>query len=180
MHTIGVDVRIVPLGLEHLRQVLDLGYEVFDVACKPYTSWSLTSVAEHVDSGDNACFVALDGDLVVGFVLGSITFELREDWAYLEWIAVRPGHQGQGIARRLLEACCEMLFAAGAARVVTDVEGSNTASATLMRRNGFIPAVTVTLFERSNPETAGAAAPISGLPRRPLIRSGRLTGDHRP
>jgi ribosomal protein S18 acetylase RimI-like enzyme len=175
-----VDVRIVPLGLEHLRQVLDLGYEVFDVTVKPYTSWSLTAVAEHVDSGDHACFVALDGERVVGFVLGSTTFELRDDWAYLEWIAVNPGYQGRGIARRLLDACCEELFAAGAARVVTDVEGSNTASATLMRRNGFLPAVTVTLFERSNPEMAGAAVPRTGLPRRPLIRSGRLTGDHRP
>lgn len=170
---------MLPLGLEHLGQVLDLGYEVFDVTVKPYTSWSLTAVAEHVDSGDNACFVALDGDRVVGFVLGSTTFELRDDWAYLEWIAVKPGYQGQGIAGRLLETCCEALFAAGAARVVTDVEGSNTASATLMLRNGFIPAVTVTLFERSNPASAGAAAPRAGLPRRPLIRSGRLTGDHR-
>lgn len=175
-----MEVTIAPLRLEHLGQVLDLGYEVFDVTVKPYTSWSLTAVAEHVDSGDNACFVALDGDLVVGFVLGSTTFELRDDWAYLEWIGVKPGYQGQGIARRLLEACCEALFAAGAGRVVTDVEGSNTASATLMRRNGFIPAVTVTLFERSSPEAVGPALPRAGLPRRPLIRSGRLTGDHRP
>ncbi len=175
-----MDVAIVTLGLEHLRQVLDLGYEVFDVTSKPYTSWSLTAVAEHVDSGDHACFVARDGDVVVGFVLGSTTFELRDDWAYLEWNAVKPDHQGLGIAGRLLDTCCEALFAAGAARVVTDVEGSNLASATLMRRNGFIPAVTVTLFERPNPSAAAPAAPRAGLPRRPLIRSGRLTGDHRP
>ncbi|MFQ6395915.1 hypothetical protein ACLMAJ_20905 [Nocardia sp. KC 131] len=47
-------VAIVPMGLGHLRRVLDLGHEVFDVTTKPYTSWSLTSVAEHLDSPDNA------------------------------------------------------------------------------------------------------------------------------
>lgn len=175
-----MDVEIVPLGFEHLRQVLDLGYEVFDVTVKPYTSWSLSAVAEHVDSGDGACWVALDGETVVGFVLGSTTFELRDDWAYLEWIAVHPAHQGRGVASRLLDVCCGALFAAGAARVVTDVEASNVASATLMRRNGFLPAVTVTLFERSNPAAPETEVRPHGLSRRPLVRSGRLTGDHRP
>ncbi|WP_067848788.1 hypothetical protein [Nocardia lijiangensis] len=57
---------IVPMGLGHLRQVLDLGHQVFDTSTKPYTSWSLTSVAEHLDSPDNACWVALDSDRVAG------------------------------------------------------------------------------------------------------------------
>jgi ribosomal protein S18 acetylase RimI-like enzyme len=174
-------VEIVPLGFEHLREVLNLGYEVFDVSSKPYTSWSLTAVAEHLDSGDNACWVAVeDAHRVVGFVLGSTTFEQRDDWAYLEWIAVRPEYQGHGIARMLLDACCDALFRAGAGRVVTDVESSNTASASLMRRNGFLPAVTVTLFERSRPHQPSPVVTRPNLSRRPLIRSGRLTGDHRP
>jgi len=172
-------VQIVPLGFEHLRQVLDLGYRVFDVTAKPYTSWSLTTVAEHLDTRDSSCWVALEGDTVVGFVLGSMEFELREDWAYLEWIAVDPDHQGKGIARRLVDTCCESLFAAGASRVVTDVEGSNTASATLMQRSGFAPAVTVTLFVRPNPSAPPSEEVLTGLPKRPLIRSGRLVGENR-
>lgn len=39
-------IAIVPMALGHLRQVLDLGYEVFETTTKPYTSWSLTSVAD--------------------------------------------------------------------------------------------------------------------------------------
>ncbi len=172
-------MQIVPLGFEHLRQVLDLGYRVFDVTAKPYTSWSLTSVAEHLDTRDSSCWVALEGDSVVGFVLGSMEFELREDWAYLEWIAVDPHHQGKGIARKLVETCCEKLFEAGASRVVTDVEGSNTASATLMTRSGFTSAVTVTLFVRPNPDSPPSDEVKTGLPKRPLIRSGRLVGENR-
>lgn len=175
---------IVPMGLGHLRQVLDLGHEVFDTTVKPYTSWSLTSVAEHMDSPDNACWVALDSDRVVGFVLGSMEFELRDDWAYLEWIAVAPDMQGHGIARRLVEACSAALFARGARRIVTDVENHNVASSALMTRSGFVPAATVTLFVRPNPDEPEPDAdaglpPVAPGTKRALIRRGRLAGEGR-
>lgn len=178
------DIVIVPMGLGHLRQVLDLGHEVFDITTKPYTSWSLTSVAEHLDSADNACWVALDSDRVVGFVLGSMEFELRDDWAYLEWIAVAPDMQGRGIARRLVDACSTALFARGARRIVTDVESHNTASATLMTRSGFTAAATVTLFVRPNPDdpepdSADGLPAIAPGTKRDLIRRGRLAGERR-
>ncbi|RMI30570.1 GNAT family N-acetyltransferase [Nocardia stercoris] len=173
-------VTLAPMDLEHLREVLDLGNLVFDVTLKPYTSWSLTAIAEHLDTDDNACWVALDAGRVVGFVLGSMEFEFREDWAYLEWIAVAPDHQGRGIARRLVDACCHALFARGAGRVVADVEAGNTASATLMTNQGFQAVTTVTLFVRSNPDELTPEEPALPLPpgtKRALIRSGRLTGD---
>lgn len=173
------EVDIVALEVEHLRQVLDLGFSVFDVTAKPYTSWSLTTVAEHLDTKDSSCWVAIEDGRVVGFVLGSMEFELRDDWAYLEWIGVDPAHQGKGIARQLVDTCCEKLFAAGASRVVTDVESSNTASATLMGRSGFLPGVTVTLFVRPNPLYPASEVAKTKLPKRPLIRSGRLVGDNR-
>lgn len=170
-------IAIVPMGLGHLRQVLDLGHEVYDTSVKPYTSWSLTSVAEHLDSPDNACWVALDSDRVVGFVLGSMEFELRDDWGYLEWIAVAPDMQGHGIAGRLVEACCTALFARGARRIVTDVESSNEASAKLMQRNGFGAATTITLFVRADPAAPEAEAESPDLSpsiKRNLARTGRL------
>ncbi|MFE7800853.1 GNAT family N-acetyltransferase [Nocardia sp. NPDC057440] len=173
---------IVPMGLGHLRQVLDLGHEVFDITTKPYTSWSLTSVAEHLDSPDNACWVALDSDRVVGFVLGSMEFEHRDDWAYLEWIAVSPDMQGRGIARRLVDICSEALFARGAKRIVTDVENRNAASSALMTRSGFAPAATVTLFVRPNPtepEPEDALPAVMPGTKRALIRRGRLAGEGR-
>ncbi|MRH87553.1 GNAT family N-acetyltransferase [Nocardia sp. SYP-A9097] len=179
-------IAIVPMGLGHLRQVLDLGYEVFDTSTKPYTSWSLTSVAEHLDSPSRSCWVAVDSDRVVGFVLGSMEFELRDDWGYLEWIAVAPDMQGHGIAGRLMSACCDMLFQSGARRIVTDVEIHNTASASLMKRNGFSEGTTVTLFVRPNPAPVSDEAAdttdsdqITLTPgtKRELIRKGRIAGE---
>ncbi|MEV6769192.1 GNAT family N-acetyltransferase [Nocardia sp. NPDC051030] len=177
-------IAIVPMGLGHLRQVLDLGYEAFDTTAKPYTSWSLTSVAEHLDSSSRSCWVAVDSDRVVGFVLGSMEFELREDWAYIEWIAVSPDMQGRGVAGRLMTACCDTLFKSGARRIVTDVENHNTASAAMMRRNGFTEGTTVTLFVRPNPDEALAQTDSDQvtLPpgtKRDLIRKGRIAGEGR-
>ncbi|MFD6222790.1 GNAT family N-acetyltransferase [Nocardia asteroides] len=177
-------IAVVPMGLGHLRQVLDLGHQVFDTTTKPYTSWSLTAVAEHLDSPDNACWVALDSDRVVGFVLGSMEFEHRDDWAYLEWIAVAPDMQGHGIARRLVNVCSEALFARGARHIVTDVEDRNSASAALMTSTGFVPAATVTLLVRPNPDEAGTEGeqplpPMSATARHDLVRRGRLSVDPR-
>ncbi|MEU1204233.1 GNAT family N-acetyltransferase [Nocardia sp. NPDC005825] len=181
--SIHPDIAIVPMGLGHLRQVIDLGYQVFDTQAKPYTSWSLTSVAEHLDSPGKSCWVAVDSDQVVGFVLASMEFELREDWAYLEWIAVSPEVQGRGVASKLMTACCDLLFRHGAARIVTDVEIHNTASAAMMRRNGFTEGTTVTLFVRPNPDdrAAGEDEQVTLGPgtKRDLIRRGRITGDGR-
>lgn len=173
------DIAIVPMGLGHLREVLDLGAEVFDTEVKPYTSWSLTSVAEHLDTSDRSCWVALDSDRVVGFVLGSMEFELREDWGYLEWIAVAPDMQGHGVAGRLVEICCATLFERGARRIVTDVEVGNTPSATMMTRHGFSDAATVTLFVRPNPDEAERPAEegapgLSVATKRTFARTGRL------
>ncbi|WP_218639325.1 N-acetyltransferase [Streptomyces sp. IMTB 2501] len=114
----------------------------------------------------------LDGDRVAGFVLGSLSFEQRADWGCLEWIAVDPGYQGRGVASRLVKECCARLAAAGAVCVVTDVERRNTASAELMRRNGFAEEATVSLFVRPLAEGSGSArARDASAPRRHLTRA---------
>ncbi|MFD9903264.1 GNAT family N-acetyltransferase [Streptomyces sp. NPDC059063] len=141
-------VGLAPMTPAHAPAVLALGHQVYDTTVKPYTSWSLSAVAGHLDADASACWVALDGDELAGFVLGSMGFDQRPDWGNLEWIAAAPTHQGRGIASRLVRACCATLTEAGATAVVTDVESRNTASAALMRRNGFVEGVTVTLFVR--------------------------------
>lgn len=151
------DVQLVPMGLAHLAGVLELGHRVFDVSAMPYTSWSLSSVAVHLDAQPDACWVAEADGQVAGFALGSLSYDDRADWGYLEWLAVAPEHRGRGLARTLLEESCAALFAAGATRVITDVEQANTASAQLMQRCGFHDSVTVTLFVRHAPGSARQA-----------------------
>ncbi|MFI5972373.1 GNAT family N-acetyltransferase [Streptomyces sp. NPDC051452] len=162
------------LGFEHLAAVLDLGHRVYDTDAMPYTGWSLSAVAGHLDAPDSACLVMLDGDRVAGFVLGSLSFEQRSDWGYLEWIAVDPDFQGRGVASRLVKECCARLAAAGAVCVVTDVERRNSASAELMRRNGFTEQATVSLFVRplgEGHDTGDGDAHASAASRRHFTRA---------
>lgn len=170
-------VEIVPLELVHLHDVLDLGHRVYDVKSMPYTSWSLSSVAAHWDAQPDACWVARDEEGLLGFVLGSLSYDEREDWGYLEWIALEERARGRGVASALVEHCCDALFAAGASRIITDVEGSNEASATMMRRNGFTEGVTVTLFVRRAPQDhpAPATRPTQDPARARLRRAARTS-----
>ncbi len=172
----GPEITLHPLLPEHLPAVLELGSRVYDTDAMPYTGWSLTAVATHLDASVPACRVALAGERLAGFVLGSMTFEQREDWGYLEWIAVDPEFQGRGVAGRLVEDCCAALTAAGASSVVTDVEVNNTASAALMRRHGFTEGVTVTLFVRPG---TGAAPHRGGISLPHFARTGRPRPTHR-
>ncbi|MYT73482.1 MULTISPECIES: GNAT family N-acetyltransferase [unclassified Streptomyces] len=154
------DIDLVPLPVERVVDVLGLGHSVFDTSLKPYTSWSLSAVAHHLDAIDSSCWAALDPAAegrLAGFVLGSMGFDQRADWGNLEWIATDPAYRGQGLAHRLVERCCEQLVKAGATAVVTDVESRNTASATLMRGHGFREGATVTLFVRDTPQAATQA-----------------------
>ncbi|MGW1196581.1 N-acetyltransferase family protein [Streptomyces sp. NPDC002536] len=166
---------IVPMQLSHLEAVLNLGHHVYDVNAMPYTSWSLSSVAAHFDAQPEACWVATDDQGLLGFVLGSLSYDEREDWGYLEWIALDERARGKGIASTLLERCCTALFTAGASRIITDVETSNQASSAMMRRNGFTEGVTVTLFTRSHPDqpTPPPAHPLRDPARARLRRAAR-------
>ncbi|WP_055565576.1 GNAT family N-acetyltransferase [Streptomyces atriruber] len=145
------EIVLEPMTATHLADVLALGGRVYDTTVKPYTSWSLSAIARHMDGEASACWVALAGDRLAGYVLGSMGFDQRTDWGNLEWIASAPEYRGQGIASRLVKACCATLTEAGARAVVTDVESRNTASAALMRSNGFEASVSVTLFVRDTP-----------------------------
>ncbi|MET7828995.1 GNAT family N-acetyltransferase [Streptomyces sp. NPDC005386] len=139
-------VTIGAMQVAHLPDVLGLGHRAFDTAVKPYTGWSLSAVAAHFEASHPACFVALQDDALCGFVLGSITFEQRTDWGYLEWIAVAPSARGQGVAGRLVTHCRDRLTEFGATAVITDVEARNEASTTLMNRHGFQTRATVNLL----------------------------------
>ncbi|MFE9566329.1 GNAT family N-acetyltransferase [Streptomyces sp. NPDC006487] len=171
------EVETLPLRLTHLDAVLDLGYRAFDVKAMPYTSWSLSSVAAHWDAQPDACWIARDEQGLLGFVLGSLSYDEREDWGYLEWIALEERARGRGVASSLVEHCCGALFAAGASRIITDVESGNAASAAMMRRNGFTEKVTVTLFVRPNPrEHTGTASYSPQDPARSRLRRAARAG----
>jgi ribosomal protein S18 acetylase RimI-like enzyme len=62
---------------------------------------------------------------------------LREPAGVLHDLVVDPGHRGQGIGRRLLDAMIAALAARGAPRVVLSTAERNEAAQRLFERAGF-------------------------------------------
>src|SRR6266508_2206259 len=81
------------MEVKDFAAVYELGLRCYKVTDKPYNYWSLAEVADHLQRNPELCLVAdVEGD-VAGFILGDATFEIIEDTAHLEWLAVSPEHR---------------------------------------------------------------------------------------
>jgi ribosomal protein S18 acetylase RimI-like enzyme len=127
-------------------QVYNLGVASYDIMDKPYNWWSIGEVANHLDNYPDLCYVAVDGERVVGFALGAANFELITDAGHLEWVAVDRDYRKQGIASRLMQALLERYRQMGKKQVVTDIASDNPASQGMARSLGFSEGISVTFF----------------------------------
>jgi len=135
----------------HVRDfgdVYELGRRSYKLTDKPYNYWSIREVADHLESCPDLCFVAEHAEKVVGFALGSDTFEIIEDTAHLEWIAVDAGYRRHGLATRLLQTVVEAVERMGKARLVADIANDNPFSQGLARKLGFTEGISVTYFTK--------------------------------
>jgi ribosomal protein S18 acetylase RimI-like enzyme len=85
--------------------------------------------------GPRVSFVCLEGETVVGLTAGHLTRRFSCD-GELEWVSVRPGHRGRGIASELLGRLAEWFATLGAVSVCVDVEPSNEAARRFYRGHG--------------------------------------------
>lgn len=131
---------------EDAPEVLKTGNDVFDTDEFPYSTWSLSAIAKHLDQQPEACHVAHSEGAVVGFILASMPFLTHQHWGHVEWIALRPGFQGRALASKLADATIRALYGAGATRVVADIATANRQSKLLARSLGFTELTTVSLF----------------------------------
>jgi ribosomal protein S18 acetylase RimI-like enzyme len=137
------------MEVEDVPAVYRLGTRCYRLEDKPYNYWSLREVVDHLDRCPDLCLVAVDGDGVVGFVLGDSSYEALGDVGHLEWIAVAPERRRLGVATQLVEAVLARYRELGKTRVVGDVASDNVHSAALARRHGFVEGPSVTFFVKS-------------------------------
>ena len=128
--------------------VYELGVRSYKLTDKPYNYWSIREVADHLETNPSLCFVAEASGRVVGFLLGDETFELIEDTAHLEWIAVDEEFRRYGIARRLLEEAVGAVERLGKQAVVADIASDNPYSRGLAEKLGFSEGLSVTYFTK--------------------------------
>lgn len=88
-------------------------------------------------ASDAAQFVAVDGDLVVGWC------DILPGWAYAiqhrgsVGMGLLPAYRGQGAGRKLLAACLTKARSKGITRVDLEVRADNEAAIKLYKRMGF-------------------------------------------
>jgi ribosomal protein S18 acetylase RimI-like enzyme len=144
----GLPATIRPMGVEDFAAVYELGLRCYKVTDSPYNYWSIREVADHLETCPALCFVAEDEGKVVGFALGTDKFEIIEDTAHFEWLAVAPEYRRHGVATRLLEALLEVAERMGKARVAADIASDNPYSQGLARKLGFAEGISVTYFTK--------------------------------
>lgn len=139
---------IRPMEVRDFAAVYELGLRSYEVTDKPYNYWSLREVADHLQSNPGLCFVAEADGRVVGFLLGDESFEIIEETAHLEWLAVSEEHRRRGVAQRLLEAGVAAVERLGKRAVVADIAADNPYSRGLARKLGFEEGLSVTYFTK--------------------------------
>ncbi len=76
---------------------------------------------------------------VGGRVVGYVACEHQSDGSgYIDFLAVEPGHRGQGLGRALVDHACHDLFAAGASYAHLTVREDNPAARALYASLGFV------------------------------------------
>ena len=118
---------IVPMTADHVAQVAAL-----EALCFP-DPWSEKSVASELENPLALWLVALENDIVVGYV-GSQTVPDETDMMN---IAVHPNHRRQGIAEALVARLVERLQEMGSHSLTLEVRASNTPAQRLYQKLGF-------------------------------------------
>ena len=131
---------ITPADVEGFHAVLDaVARERFGLAMweAPPLESTREFVQENVASGAIQ-FVAVDAGRVVAWadVITPFHDALRHRGGL--GIGMLPAYRGQGLGRRLLEACIAAAWAKGLVRIQLEVRADNAAGIALYKRCGFV------------------------------------------
>ena len=94
---------------------------------------SRLAIARQLRSNRGLYLAAIDGDRLVGTVLG--THDSRKGW--INRLAVHPSYRRRGLARRLVRACERALRARGIEMFCALIETDNAASKAVFRSLGY-------------------------------------------
>ena len=111
----------------HVTQIAELEKCCFN------DPWSEMSIASELNNRLSCWLVALDGDVVVGFV-GSQTVLGETDMMN---IAVHPGYRKQGIATDLIQTLIDTLSKQGSHSLMLEVRQTNEPAKNLYQALGF-------------------------------------------
>lgn len=142
------DVEIRVMRESDVAPVTEIDYKVFGTKRPDYYERKVAEVLDEESGRLVTSLVAEVGGKVAGFVMGSVylgEFGIPETIAYLDTIGVDPDHQRQGIAAYLLDEFKTTVQKAGAKKVHTLVNWSDTDLLGFFANRGFVAANTLNL-----------------------------------
>lgn len=85
----------------------------------------------------NTCFIAEEGDEIVGFLMGFIS-PVHESTYFLWQVGVSPTTQGKGVGKLLLKAMESCVKEMGGKRIEVTVDPENEPSLRLFESSGYV------------------------------------------
>jgi ribosomal protein S18 acetylase RimI-like enzyme len=136
---------------DDLDAVVQLDARIAGATRRAYFERRLIALGAATTASHSLSLVAVDGDNVVGFVMGTLTtgeFGFVEVTALVDSIAVHPGQRHQRIGRQLVKAFLAECAAYGARDVYTLVNWNSWEMLRFFDSVGFSLAPTVPLRRR--------------------------------
>jgi ribosomal protein S18 acetylase RimI-like enzyme len=110
-------------------------FEIDRAAFAPDLAYSRAELRFYVRSLRSRTLVAEDGGEVVGFAIGSVE---RAGSGHVVTLDVRPGHQRQGIGRRLLQGIEGKLQAMGATAFLLETPVEEDGARAFYEKQGYV------------------------------------------
>ncbi|MDX9724674.1 MAG: GNAT family N-acetyltransferase [Myxococcota bacterium] len=135
------DIEINEIGIEDLHPVFLLGERSFTAGRWPnlYRTWDEYEVVNFFASDRETCFVAKQGERLLGFVLGTTIAKRRSAWSYgwIVWLAVDPGVKKRGVGRALFKEVQSKFIELGNRMLLVDTDARNHEAIDFFKRQGF-------------------------------------------
>ncbi len=159
------------MSIGHYTRVLRLWQRTEGVGLS--VSDSRVNIAAYLKRNPNMSFVARNGRDIVGAVLCG--HDGRR--GYLHHLAVAKAHRGQGLGKRLVEACLSRLAACGIPKCNIFLFADNAAGEQFWKHNGWLNRADLQVMQKAIPAPAkasNAAARFPSIRKSPKEGSGRM------
>jgi ribosomal protein S18 acetylase RimI-like enzyme len=134
-------LEIREMRLDDLPAVFALGQKLFTAEELPtlYRSWDDDEVMQLFSSDQETCLVAVAGERLAGFALGSIMEKPHNAWRYgwLEWLAIDTTFKRHGVATRLLNQLTSLFIQRNTRIMLVDTFVDNHDALAFFRKNDF-------------------------------------------
>lgn len=127
--------------IDDLPSIFHLGEQLFTSREFPnlYRTWDEYEVVGLFQSNAEHCVVAVAGEELLGFALGTTIEKQRTAWnyGYLVWLGVEPTAHRRGIATRLLDEFATRMKSSGVRMLMVDTQADNESALRFFKRHGF-------------------------------------------